>query len=227
MNTKFLIFLSFFIINFFFLGCGKKSNVKLAQTYYKFALLELSEKPHDDQVYKQALDYIEKALEQESKPEYLAFKATLLFRLGKNQEGSFYFDQALKQMLDPKLRAEILNNKACLLAEVGVKTLSEKDVQQALTIWLELENDKSYLTPEVALFNQSKVYLSKKDFGLAKTKLLEAINISPSFLDAHYYLALVSYRLKDLDLAKNEAKTVLFLEPTHEGAKYLSDLLDK
>lgn len=228
MNTKFFAFL-FLVLNLFsFLGCGKKNNVKLAQTYYKFALLELGEKQPDDQIYKNALDYIEKAIDQEFNPEYLALKGTLLFKLGKNQEGNFYFDQALGQnSLDPKIRSEILNNKACLLAEIGAKNLNENNIKQALEIWQSLEDDKSYLTPEVALFNQSKVFLRKNCLDLAKDKLAQAINISPSFLDAHYYLALVSYKLKDISLAKDEIKTVLFLEPTHEGAKFLSSLLEK
>ncbi|MFC1894755.1 tetratricopeptide repeat protein [Candidatus Dependentiae bacterium] len=213
-----------FLLGLFFLGCGKKSeNIKLAQSYYRLALLEVGEAE-----YKKSLDYLNKAIVENSKPEYLALKATVLFRLGKEEEGEVYFQKALDANPDYYIRADIMNNKACLLAQMGILKDDDIKINAALAIWDELENDENYLTPEVAFFNQSKVYLNKKEYYKSAELLNKAINASPNYLDAHFYLALIAFNnLNDFSLARRELATVLFLEANHHGAKKLSKMLQK
>ena len=118
--------------------------------------------------------------------------------------------------LSPILKSDVRNNYACLLAHIG-------EVEEALRIWRELEACSDYLTPEVALFNQGKYFLMNGDFKLSKEKLISAVEISPSYVDAHYYLAIVAKEGGDKDLFINEINTVLFLEPHHFGARKLSN----
>jgi Tfp pilus assembly protein PilF len=196
------------------LSCGKKKkNSSLARNYYKMALLELSDGHDDEWANKKALGCIENAIQQEKKAEYVAMKATLLFRLGQGQESDSYFKEALQLCEGAEfLKTEILNNYACLLVTVGRG-------EQALSIWKDLENNRNYLTPEVALVNQGKFHAMNNNVEKAKKCFSKAIYLSPNFLDAHYYLALVSYSSGDLSTTKNELKTVLFLNSEHDGAK--------
>ena len=110
MDKKFISFLFFVLLIIYLPNCGKKKNEKLGQTYYKMSLLEMSEKEQSEQACKQALTYVNKAIEQESRPEYLAFKATLLFKIHQEKEGYNCFQKALEGKLEPRVRAEILNN---------------------------------------------------------------------------------------------------------------------
>ena len=63
------------ILVFGLVGCGKKRNKKLANTYYKMAVLELSGVESDRQKYREALRYVDMSLVEDSIPEYEAFKA--------------------------------------------------------------------------------------------------------------------------------------------------------
>ncbi|MBD3273517.1 tetratricopeptide repeat protein [Candidatus Dependentiae bacterium] len=228
MNIKSLKFYIFVFLLFFLYGCGKRKTNKLAQNYYKMAVLELQDqKTSKEYSYKKALDYIDKSLEIEEKSEYIALKGTILFELGYESFGENLFDQALEKTDDPKLKCEILNNKACLMAQVGMYKDQGLKIGLALDIWKKLENDKDYLTPEVSLFNQSKVFVFNNDYNNAKKKLEKAVQISPNYLDAHYYLALVNYNLSDYVSAKNELDTVLFLYPDHKGAQNLKRIMQK
>lgn len=96
---------------------------------------------------------------------------------------------------------------------------------EALGIWQQLENDRHYLTPEVALVNQARVFGARGDSERAKKLLMQATALAPSYIDAHYFLALIANQLNEPGLTKNQLKTVLFLEPGHEGAQYLSGQL--
>lgn len=219
-------FVCFFI--FFISGCGKQKNNKLAQNYYKMAMEELSDmKNGKEYSCKRAIDFVDMAISLDDKPEYLAFKATLLFELGYDEIGENFFDNALSKTKNEKLRCEILNNKACLLAQVGMFNNDNSKVDYAFNTWQDLIYNKDYLTPEVAYFNQSKFYIFKNNYELAKEKLLRSIEISPNYIDAHYYLALVYYNLSDIRAAKNEIQTVLYLFPEHKSAKRLQQILDK
>lgn len=209
--------------------CGKQKNSDLARTYYKMSLLEINQEESyvRDSAYKKALGHIDKAIEYDKKAEYLALKATILFKLGKEDEGYEYFEKALQLNVDSQVRAEILNNKACLLAHVGMKERNDEKINIAIHIWDELKDNKDYLTPEVSFFNQSKVYMFKNDPQKAKENLLISIHLSPSYVDAHYYLAYVANQLNDVALAKDHVKIVLFLEPEHQGAAQLQEILQK
>ncbi|MCF7899585.1 hypothetical protein K9L05_02970, partial [Candidatus Babeliales bacterium] len=212
MNTKLIFFIFIFLYSLFCLSCSKKNNTKLAQNYYKLSILELGDDPKD-QNYKKSLEFIDKAIDQKFNPEYLAFKATLLFKINKIEEGLETFDQALELKPEPKLSTEILNNKACLLAQAGIKNSNNENLNHALDIWQNLKDDKDYQTPEVALVNMGLLHLSNQNFEQAKNCYIDAINFSPNYLDAHYFLAVSAYKLKDFGLAKKEISTILFVDP--------------
>lgn len=224
LNSYFKLNILLFII--FFIGCGHQNNIKLGQNYYKMALAEISDpKISKQHSYKKALFYLDNALSQEERPEFLAFKATLLFELGYSVLGEQFFDLALDRVKDSRLASEILNNKACLLAQSGMLNNENNKIDTAQNIWKDLELNKDYLTPEVSLFNQSKIFVYKNEYKLAQEKLEKAITIAPNYLDAHYYLALVSYNLSDIEYAKKEVETVLFLYPEHKSALRLKGIL--
>ncbi|MBD3231767.1 hypothetical protein GF322_03840 [Candidatus Dependentiae bacterium] len=208
----------------FFSSCGKKANQQLAQSYYKMSLLELNDFSNQNS-YRKSLEYINKALVQHEKAEYLALKATLLLKLNYKDEGLNFFDKALLANPTSQVKADILNNKACLLAQIAMKENDIKKLDQAIDIWFSLQNDKNYLTPEVAFVNSGKAYFYKKDYQKVKELLLAALKLSPGYLDAHYYLAYDAFILKDFSLATKEIQTVLYLEPNHEGAKELLKFL--
>lgn len=210
---------SLFLFMVLFGSCAKRhANEKLAVSYYKLAMLELtsqSEQGSSEVSFRKALDNIDKALEQYQKSEYLAFKATILLKLKHEEESGIYFQKALDAQPVPAVRAEILNNYACLLAQNGHE-------DKAFSLWKSLENDSHYLTPEVACFNQGKAYTLKGDYNHAKDCFLKSVTFAPSYLDAQYYLALTAYEIQDLALAKNSVKTLLFLEPAHIGGQQLA-----
>jgi len=211
------IFIMGAMVTVLFFGCGKKQQKnELARNYYSLSTVELEE-TQTDHAYKKALSHVELALEQLQKPEYLARKATLLFLLKREQESIACFKKALSCKMNDRLHAEILNNYACVLGKCG-KT------DEALHIFQELEQSKDYLTPEVALVNQGKIYLERGEFTCAKEKLLIATQLAHEYVDAHYYLAMVSYLSKDLALARQEAQTVTFLAPEHIGARELQSI---
>ena len=200
----------------FISGCSKKKNVQLGQTYYKLALVELADEDKKQSSPRsrltQALLHIEKAIKEESRPEYYALKATLLFRLDHNEESNLFFEKALASHPDPTVRAEITNNYACLLAHMG-------KLRKACALWHELEYDKHYITPEVACFNKGKVALASNKLHTAKKHFAKAIALAPNYVDAHYLLALVAYKLGEKKQAQQELTTVLHLEPSHHQAR--------
>jgi tetratricopeptide (TPR) repeat protein len=101
-----------------------------------------------------------------------------------------------------------------------------KRPEEALALLKELEKSKDYLTPEVACVNQGKLVIDcYRDYQKAHEHFLHALALAPSYVDAHYYAALTAYQLKDLPCAKNEVKTILFLEPDHQGARALAGML--
>ncbi|MFH1832406.1 MAG: hypothetical protein ABH827_06430 [bacterium] len=228
----------FFIMNICVLvltsSCGKKTNKALGRDYYKLAMLDLTDRQNlamqQDPVnnrntsllaYKKALCNINQAIAQDNQARYVALKATLLFLLGQEAAGSACFKDALTLCAqDEQLKAEILNNYACSCAQ-------NNKTEEALGIWQELEHNEHYLSPEVACVNQGKLYAGQGDLVSAKRSLLKAIQVSPSYIDAHYYTAMLAHQMGDLSLAKNEVKTILFLEPAHTGAAQLATYLDK
>jgi Tfp pilus assembly protein PilF len=207
-----------FLIVIFFSGCAKESNQKLGAEYYKMSLLELRGEGTTELNMRQALQYIDTALEQENNPQYKAHKATLLFLLGDKKESSILFDRAIKEASSAEMRLDITNNYACLLAERGEKT-------KALKLFESLEHDKAYMTPQVALVNQAKIYADRKNFTKAKEKLLKAVGMVGDYVDAYFYLAKVYIKLGRKDLAREALNNLLKIERGHQSALRLSKQL--
>lgn len=201
----------------FFVSCGKKNNEKLADTYFRMGFLEMSGDCQTDLAYKRALGSIDKALAYSAKPEYYAFKGTLLFKLGDYHHSEESFKKALALAPSQDLRAEIMNNYACLLAHRG-------QLVQAQAIWKALGEDTAYQTPEVAWVNLGKTYVGAKDFVGARDVFARAVHLSPSYIDAHYYLASAAAELGDRELVQRELDIVLALEPEHYGAQRLASV---
>jgi type IV pilus assembly protein PilF len=199
-----------------FNGCGKKPNQKLAQTYFRMAFNELADDPDDQLACKRALVGIDRALSQEQKPQYLALKATILFKLNDYEKSNSFFKRALEEPSDPALRAEITNNYACLMAHHGNNAKAKNLLQQ-------LTHDATYQTPEVAWVNLGKVYATEHDLSHAQEAFKQAVLAAPSYLDAHYYLGLIAYQQGDIPVAQHEIKLVLALEPDHVGANSLAN----
>lgn len=201
-------------------GCGKKSTKQRAQAqnYYKLCMVELTEDYVSDAVLRTALNYIEKALQLDSKPQYQATCATILFKLGRCERSIAHFKKALAATDCSRLRGEILNNMACVYA-------AGHEVQHAKKIWEKLIKAPYYLTPEVALINLAKLALQAEDYLTAKEYCSKAITLCPTYIDAHFYLAMLSYKTNDLSLAKKEVSVTLFMEPGHRGAKHLESVL--
>lgn len=199
-------------------GCGKKTNKQLAQTYYKLCMVELGEGLLSDVAARKALDYVEKALEFDPKPEYQAVQATILFKLKHYNKSIECFKRALAAITCPRMRGEILNNMACIYGQQG-------NSKKARKIWVKLLKSPHYLTPEVAMVNMAKMFVEKRKYDLAKKYCAQAVTRAPMYTDAHFYLALLSYYTQDFTLAKKEVTTTLFMEPRHPGAKHLEQIL--
>jgi Tfp pilus assembly protein PilF len=118
------------------------------------------------------------------------------------------------------MRLDISNNYACLLAEKG-----ERD--KALKLFESLERDKAYMTPQVALVNQAKIYSDRKNFIKAEQKLVRAIEIAGDYVDAHFYLAKIYLRLGKRDLARRSLERLLKIEKNHKGALGLLSQLER
>jgi len=211
-----------FLITLFFSNCSKKNqNKKLAFNYYKMSILDLETEILCERNYKNSLQNIEKAIiEDPENAYYLAHKATVLFLINKTDESEKVFKQALSIKSEPTTKPEILNNYACLLARSG-KT------EQALKTFELLENDKNYLTPELALVNQAKIYSERKDYQVAKTKLAQAIQNAKDYVDAHYYLGVVSFLTKDFETSRQAIEKTILLDPTHNKARDIYAMLEK
>ena len=210
----------------FFCGCGKKpddKNQKLAQTYYKLCMLEVSQNSDNGDspqtTYRKALSYIQEAINYKASAEFLAVKATILFRLGDFEQSCQSFESALAfNNVSAKVRASILNNYACLLAQMG-------NVDKALGILDNLAKDNDYFTPQAAVFNRGKIFFDRQNYEQAVSEFSRTVALAPEYADAHYFLALSAFKLQNKALAKKEMEAVLFLDPGHEGAIALADKL--
>lgn len=208
-------------------SCAKNSheqkNKQLAQNYYKLCMLEFSDKTSEaalpEDVYKKALQHIDQAINYSCSAEYLAVKATLLFRLNDIDAACKTFERALNLDPEPNVKANILNNYACLLGQIGKS-------DKALRLFKEIESDNAYFTPQAAIFNQGLILFNMRDYKAAAQTFLRAIQKAPDFIDARYYLALSAFKNNDFVTAKNEVKTILFLEPEHECARWLKSKLE-
>jgi Tfp pilus assembly protein PilF len=206
----------FYLLALFFCitGCGKKKNERLAMNYYQLSSMELNKKT--DGYYRQALLYLDLALKEDPRPEFLARKATILFRLEAYDESQEIFHSLLRSKLSSDIRDEVLNNYACLLAQQGKN-------QDALKFLNDLVRSKNYLTPEVAMVNQGKIYMEMGKEKEAQKRFTQATKAAYNYVDAHYYLALVSNELGDRQQVEQSVQTTLLIEPEHCGAKILQN----
>lgn len=206
---------------FLLASCGKEPNKKLANEYYKMSLAHFDADVVSPDTYRRSLADINEALGCDEQPQFFAHKATLLLLLGNEKESLAVFQKALacEGLIQP-VRMEILNNYACALAR-------SKKTNEARELFEQLERDKDYLTPEVAMVNQAKLYCDAHDFVHADEKLQGAIRLAPDYVDAHYYRAAVLYQLKDYDAALVAVDKTLALETAHQGALELRGLLQQ
>jgi len=212
-NSKILL-----VVVVMLVGCGKKEKIELAKNYYQLGMLELENAHSLPESYHQALIYIDRALAVQPMAEYYATKAMILYNLGHAQESTAFFKKALAYSPTGKLRAEITNNFACVLAHL-------KHDNQALALWQQLIADEHYVTPEVAWFNQSKVFVSRKEFDRAQQCLHKAIEIAPQYVDARYYLAILAFSKHENEQAVLQLDTILALAPEHAGARSLREIV--
>lgn len=195
-------------------GCGKKNEKKRAAVYHQKSVEHVAwaiQQPEQERAFFcKALDAINHALDLDHAPEYFALKGTILFKMGEFVQSERSFIEALKIIPSGPLRCDVLNNYACLLAQMG------RD-EQALGIWRMLTLDEFYITPEIALVNQGRVLALKNDYQKAKEAFLKAISLAPDYVDAHYYLMSLAQQQGELNIAKQAALSALSLAPEHQG----------
>lgn len=196
----------------------KQQKQKRARTAYQLALFELSHGKQGNRSWRKALSHLEEALKSHETAQYCALKATLLFLLEKSQKSEMWFKRALKQCNNPRVKNEIMNNYACLLAQRGEKA-------RALVIWDALIADEQYLTPEAALVNRGKLYAKQGLMDKAYDNFSRAVRLSPGYIDAQFYFALAAEQCNKITLAKDAVRTVLYLDKNHQGAVALADRL--
>lgn len=154
----------------------------------------------------------------EKQAQELTFQAMNHFEMGQYDDSIQCFKKALKLNISRKMKADLLNNYACVLAQ-------QKKENEALPIWNQLILNEEYATPEVAFYNMAKVSLQKGDIVKADQFLTRALECSPSYVDAHYYHAISSHLLGNSQKAQQECALVLTLEPEHRGALSLQKQL--
>ncbi len=226
LSSLLLIYKLIVVFNVFlmvvFVGCARKSDKNLihAQNYYRLCMVELADGDSSDASLRKALGHLERAIELDINPEYLATKATIFFRFGKLNKSLKLFEQSLILAKKDFLRGEILNNLACVYAKMGKRS-------KAAIIWHKLVKAPYYLTPEVALVNLAKLHVQESRYKKARDYFYKAVKEAPTYIDAHFYLAVVSYKMGDFGCARREISTTLFMDPLHHGARELERHLVK
>ncbi len=196
-------------------SCQKKSNKALSESYYRLAMLEVSHEKLSVISYRKALEYTRKACDLYEDARYLAFEGTLLLRLNEHQESIVMFEKALNLVKDKSLAADIKNNLACAFAAIG-------DNYQAFSLWKHLVRDESYLTPEVALVNQGKLYVTTEEYKRASECFDQAISLAPNYSDAYFYAALNAYQQENFTQCKERLTALRFIDPHHKGGQQLN-----
>lgn len=219
----------FFIYGLLFLmimfsACTKKVKQRheQAKTHHRLALLELTNQNAGKSALRRALDQVKKAIEFHNKPLYRALEGTLLLQLGDVDQGRLCLQELLYELeADQKvskghevLITEIKNNLACAQMASG-------NHQEALRLWQEIVQDRSYVTPEVALLNQSKHYFAQGDYDTSLRLAEEAITTAPHYVDAYLYAAVAALSLNKRDHARERLVTLMAIEPTSSLAKEL------
>lgn len=205
-------YILFFSILVLIPGCKqqKKRSKPLATNFFEQSSLEAEE-----QHFKQALQLVNKSIAVQPTPQALAHKATLLYQLNDFTGSLALFEKTINQKNTPDaLRADIKNNYACVLNQLGQK-------DKARQLWEELTTDTHYLTPEVAYFNLGLLALVQADVKKAEEHLMQATEAAPDYVDAFFYLAVTQIRLGKLQQAQEYLKTILSFAPEHAAAQEL------
>lgn len=209
------------VIGAFLGGCAKQETAKDADFWYKKSLQELRLEQPGEIAWRKALTSIDQALSLDaSRERYWVLKGSLLLKLGMPKMSVDAFEQALKCSKVPALRAEVLNNYACALAELGKE-------EKALARWEEALTTPSYVTPEVVHCNRAQYWLHKKEYSKALSSLELAIQAGGEYSDAYFFKALTLYHLKRYSQAYDVLVVLLAFDPDYQPALALQQELKK
>jgi len=200
-------------------GCGRQKDAIVARQWWELAQCSLREESHDR--LREGIQHIDRAIALDHDASFYATKGTLLCKLQQYEQSRACFEQALSSCSADQiaLRADIMNNYACVAAELG-------DSVKAKELWQALISGKSvYATSEVAWCNLARQYLSEGEEELALESLEQAIDCKPDYVDALYYLALLRASRKEYEEALSYVCRVCSLTSCHAGAFSLRDFL--
>jgi tetratricopeptide (TPR) repeat protein len=226
----------FIILNatlFLLTACANKKNQKagLAKNYFQQSLIAAEKNKRE------ALALIDKSIDADPTPRSYALKAMLLYQIGHYQESLVLFEKVINEKATPaSLKTDAYNNYACNLLMVG-------QAEKAKKIWLDLTQNRHYLSPEVAWFNlghlellevtsqPKKTVLDKNDhekLTVATNYFKNSIQINSDYIDAYYYLSIALIYLEHFAEAKQTLIQVVAIMPEHENAqKLLQELNNK
>ncbi len=197
----------------FLCACTKKPQAKKdAEFWYKKSLQELRLEQSGEVAWRKALGSVDQALAIDSKRErYWVLKGSLLLKLGMPALSVEAFEQALRCSTVPALRAEVLNNYACALAELGQEA-------KAFALWQDALAIPSYQTPEAVYCNQGQYWLYKKEYEKALTLFARAIEVGGEYSDAYFFRALTLYKLARYTQAHDVLVTLITFDPDYQPA---------
>lgn len=197
----------------FFCACSKKPHIKQdAEFWYKKSLQELRLEQEGEVAWRKALGSVDQAIAFDNKRErYWVLRGSLLLKLGMPSMSVDAFEQALKISVVPALRAEVLNNYACALAELGQEEKAFKYWQEALAV-------PSYQTPEVVYCNQGQYWLHKTEYEKALSSFARAIEVGGEYSDAYFFRALALYHLGRYSQSQDVLITLLTFDRDYQPA---------
>lgn len=214
-------------------ACGNKKNQKaaLAKNYFQQSLIAAEKNKRE------ALALIDKSLDADPMPRSYALKAMLLYQIGHYQESLGLFEKVINEKATPShLKTDAYNNYACNLLMVG-------QTEKAKKTWLDLTNNRYYLSPEVAWFNLGHLELleftqqprqgelskaEQEKLILAANYFKNAVQINSDYIDGYYYLSIALIYLERLHEAKQALIQIIGIMPEHENAqKLMQDLNQK
>lgn len=119
----------------------------------------------------------------------------------------------------PSMRADLLNNAASALFRNGER-------ERAIAIWQELTVDPNYVAQEVAWLNLGLAHLNLAHATINREHELKqalqlfdrAIQISPGYVDALWYIACAYQELGDAERARMALDALLIQAPEHQPA---------
>lgn len=199
-------------------SCGGSStnNKALASNYIKQSVME-SETGN----YKKALHQVNKALESQKKPHYIAMKATLLYQIDDINGSIALFKELINKKDTPStVRAEAKNNLACVYMSVNKQ-------QEAEMLWKALLNDADYLTPEVVYLNLALIQLGNQNYEKTEKLLNKALDHAPEYVDALYYLAITQKAQKKYKKALRTINLISNYVEGHRGAERLKQQIEQ